>query len=46
MSQSRHHKRAEQRARARRYLYLFGSDREGALAATAFSGGAAGGFLR
>ena len=45
MSKSRHTKRAEQRARARLYVYLYGSDREGASSAAAFAGGASGGYL-
>ncbi|MCB1389410.1 MAG: hypothetical protein KDK12_09790 [Rhodobacteraceae bacterium] len=43
----RHHQqRSQQRARARIGVYLYGSDREGASAPSAFSGGAAGGFVR
>ena len=46
MSNAHHPQRQPQRIPAQRYVYLFGSDRQGASSASAFAGGAAGGFVR
>lgn len=46
MSNAHHPKCPPQSAAARRYVYLYGAAREGAGSASAFAGGAAGGFVR